>query len=150
MSLWERRGPWILTATSAAIAWAVVFAAPVAAQSDALTAEVEARETAFARTMADRDFEAFLTFISAEAVFFDAAEPLRGHEAIARAWRPFFEGPDAPFSWHPDLVEVLPSGELGLTSGPVRDPAGEVVGRFNSVWRKEADGVWRVVFDRGS
>jgi hypothetical protein len=25
-----------------------------------------------------------------------------------------------------------------------------VVGRFNSIWRREAPGVWRVVFDKGS
>jgi ketosteroid isomerase-like protein len=29
-------------------------------------------------------------------------------------------------------------------------PAGEEVGRFNSTWRKDADGQWRVVFDKGS
>jgi ketosteroid isomerase-like protein len=32
----------------------------------------------------------------------------------------------------------------------VRDPDGKVIGRFNSVWRQEAPGVWRVVFDKGS
>lgn len=112
--------------------------------------EVKAREIAFAKTMADRDLDAFKSFISPEAVFFNGNTPVRGRDAIAEAWAPFFEGPDAPFSWHPDLVEVLQSGVLALSSGPVRDPSGEVVGRFNSVWRKDADGQWRVVFDKGS
>jgi hypothetical protein len=31
----------------------------------------------------------------------------------------------------------------------VKDPSGKVVSRFNSVWRQDAPGVWRVVFDRG-
>ena len=38
-------------------------------------------------------------------------------------------------------------------SGPwrrVRDPDGKVIGRFNSIWRQEAPGRWRVVFDKGS
>jgi ketosteroid isomerase-like protein len=100
--------------------------------------------------MADRDFDAFLMFISPEAVFFNGNEPLEGRETIARAWAPFFEGPSAPFSWSPDVVEVLGSGALALTSGPVRDPSGAEVGRFNSVWRRDGDGVWRVVFDKGS
>ena len=119
-------------------------------QADNAASEVEAREIAFAKTMADRDSEAFLTFISPEAVFFSGNEPLRGHEAISKAWGPFFEGETAPFSWHPDVVEVLESGYLALSSGPVRKPSGETAGRFNSIWRKEEDGQWRVVFDKGS
>ena len=122
--------------------------APVRAQDAA--AEVEAREIAFAKSMADRDLDAFLTFVSVEAIFFSGNEPLRGREAIARAWARFFEGPTPPFSWHPDIVQVLDSGTLALSSGPVRNPAGEEVGRFNSIWRKDADGQWRVVFDKGS
>ncbi|MFC1575072.1 YybH family protein [Gemmatimonadota bacterium] len=119
-------------------------------QVDGPAAEVEAREIAFAKTMADRDLEAFLTFVSPEAIFFAGNEPLRGREAVARAWAPFFDGPAAPFSWHPDVVEVLESGGLALSSGPVRGPSGEEVGRFNSIWRKDPDGQWRVVFDKGS
>jgi ketosteroid isomerase-like protein len=128
---------------------ASALGAGVEAQTDAAR-QVEAREIAFAKTMADRDLDAFLAFVAPEAVFFEGNEPLRGRETIARAWAPFFEGAAAPFSWHPDLVEVLDSGQLALTSGPVRDPAGAVVGRFNSIWRREADGRWLVVFDKGS
>jgi len=116
----------------------------------ALEAAVQAREMAFAQTMADRDFEAFLTYISPEAVFFGGGGALRGRDVVARAWRAFFEGPDAPFSWRPDTVEVLDSGTLALTSGPVLGASGEPAGRFNSIWRLDPDGVWRVVFDRGS
>jgi len=47
------------------------------------------------------------------------------------------------------VVEVLDSGDLALSSGPVVSPAGETVGRFNSVWRKDPDGRWLVVFDKG-
>jgi len=119
-------------------------------QVDGSTEEVEAREIAFAKTMADRDLEAFLSFVSPEAVFFNGNEPLRGRDAIARGWAPFFDGAVAPFSWHPDLIEVLESGRLALSSGPVRDASGEEVGRFNSIWRMDADGQWRVVFDKGS
>jgi len=115
-----------------------------------LASEVEAREIAFAKTMADRDLEAFLTFVSPEAVFFAGNDPLRGRDAIAQGWAPFFEGAAAPFSWHPDVVEVLESGRLALSSGLVRGPSGEEVGRFNSIWRKGEDGQWRVVFDKGS
>ncbi len=111
---------------------------------------VEAREIAFAATMAERDIEAFADFISPEAIFFSGDTPIRGREAIVEAWTRFFEGPAAPFSWRPDLVQVLDSGALALSSGPVYTPDGEMAGRFNTIWRKDPDGVWRVVFDKGS
>ena len=123
---------------------------PSKEQVDNASTEVEAREIAFARTMADRDFDAFLNFISPEAVFFKGNEPLRGHDAIAQAWAPYYEGDSAPFSWHPDVIEVLESGDLAISSGPVHSASGEIVGRFNSIWRKDEDGQWRVVFDKGS
>lgn len=134
------------------LAFLAALAAPsgAVAQGRTLTLEVEAREIAFARTMSDRDFEAFLTFVSPEAVFFDGSDPLRGRDAIASVWRPYFQGPDAPFSWRPDVVQVLDSGTLALTSGPVLLPDGRSAGRFNSIWRRDPDGVWRVIFDRGS
>lgn len=112
-------------------------------------AELRAAEEAFARTMADRDHDAFASFLAAEAVFFGRRGEIRGREAVAAAWRPLYEGPDAPFSWRPDSATVLDSGTLGLTSGPVLAPDGRRIGTFNSVWRREADGRWKVVFDRG-
>jgi ketosteroid isomerase-like protein len=123
---------------------------PTVGQVEGPVSEVEAREIAFAKTMADRDFDAFLSFVSPEAIFFNGNDPLRGRDAIGQGWAPFFEDSVAPFSWHPDVVEVLESGRLALSSGPVRASSGEVVGRFNSIWRKDPDGQWRVVFDKGS
>jgi len=127
-----------------------VFPTAGGAQIEGSAAVVEAREIAFAKTMADRDLDAFSTFISPEAVFFNGNEPLRGREAIVQGWAPLFEAADAPFSWHPDVVEVLDSGSLAISSGPVFGADGEESGRFNSIWRRDADGQWRVVFDKGS
>jgi ketosteroid isomerase-like protein len=110
-------------------------------------------ERAFAAAMARRDAAGFASHVSEEAIFMgsaDAPRVLRGKTAIVEGWNQFFDGPAAPFSWEPDIVEVLDSGNLALTSGPVRDPKGEVIGRYNSIWRLEPDGRWRVLFDRGA
>ena len=112
--------------------------------------EVKAREIAFAKTMEDRDLDAFLSFVSPEAVFFNGNVPIRGHEAITQAWAPLFVDETAPFSWQPDVIEVLESGRLALSSGPILGASGEILGRFNSIWRKDNDGQWRVIFDKGS
>ena len=111
--------------------------------------EVVRTERAFAQTMADRDHAAFSSFLASEAIFFDKDGAIRGSDAVAEAWRPLFEGPNAPFSWEPQIVEVLDSGSLALSSGPIRTPDGRTVGTFNSVWRREPDGTWKVVFDKG-
>lgn len=119
------------------------------ASTATLEQQVAAAERAFARTMADRDHEAFARMLSDEAVFFSGPTPQRGRAAVAAYWKRYYEGANAPFSWEPDTVQVLESGTLALSTGPVRDPAGRIVGRFNSIWRQESPGVWRVVFDRG-
>ncbi len=130
---------------------ACLLPAPVAGQFDGPSSdEVRARETAFAKTMSDRDLDAFASFIAPDAIFFDGNTPLRGRDAIVESWRRFFHGEVAPFSWSPDLVQVLESERLALSSGPVMAASGETTGRFNSIWRKDDAGRWWIVFDKGS
>lgn len=120
-----------------------------AQSSNDLARQVRDAERAFAGSMAARDFEAFSDLVSDEAVFFGRQGAQRGKAAVLAGWKPFFDGPSAPFSWEPETVEVLASGTLGLSSGPVNDPSGKQTGVFNSIWRREAGGRWKVIFDKG-
>jgi ketosteroid isomerase-like protein len=133
----------------AALLLATAFLPAAAMDTAELANQVRAAETAFAKTMADRDWAAFKASLSAEAVFFGARGVLRGRDAVADGWKPYFAGESAPFSWAAEQVEALESGTLGLSSGPVLDPEGKRIGTFQSVWRLEADGCWRIVFDKG-
>ena len=142
--------------TVASVLALVATSGPAAAQRvfgrapnlDSLAQQVRESERAFAATMAARDLRAFGTYVADEALFYGRTV-LRGREAVVAGWARFFEGAAAPFSWEPASVEVLESGTLALSSGPVRDPAGRQIGTFNSIWRREGDGRWRVVFDKG-
>ncbi len=116
---------------------------------DSSQEQVFAAERAFAKSMADRSLTAFSLYVAEEAIFFTGATPFRGKPEVIAGWSRFFEARAAPFSWEPDRVEVVQSGTLALSTGLVRDLSGKAIGRFNSVWRKEAPGVWRVVFDKG-
>ena len=80
--------------------------------NEALRQEVFETERAFAKTMADRDHAAFVSFLAEEAVFFSGETPLRGVAAVGAHWKRFYDGPAAPFSWEPEQVEVLGSGTL--------------------------------------
>jgi len=140
----------------AALTIAVVCAAlsacatPPGGSIDAAKAQVFATERAFAKTMADRDYAAFTSFLAVDAVFFSGPEPRRGKQAVADWWKRFYEKPQAPFSWEPERVEVLDSGTLALSTGPVRDPDGKLIATFTSIWRLDAPGTWRIVFDKGN
>ena len=125
-------------------------ATPPRGDLDEAKAQVFATERAFAKTMADRDYTAFTSFLSEDAVFFSGPEPRRGKQAVADGWKRFYDKPQPPFSWEPEKVEVLDSGTLALSSGPVRDPTGKLIATFTSIWRLEAPGTWRIVFDKGN
>ena len=136
----------MLTAALASAALAL----PASAAPESAKDQVWAAETAFAKTMADRDLAAFGNFVSDEAVFFSGPKALRGKATVVAEWTAFYKDKDAPFSWAPDQVEVLDSGTLALSTGIVLDPTGKPVARFNSIWRLEGPNQWRVVFDKGS
>ena len=129
--------------------WAagVATAAPVFTGVQEQVANVE---RAFAATMKARDHAAFTGFLSEETIFNAGPKALRGKAAVAAEWKKFFAKPEAPFSWEPDEVEVLPSGTLAKTSGPVYAADGKLIARFQSVWRLEAPDTWRIVFDGGT
>lgn len=110
--------------------------------------EVRAAECAFAKSMADRDFEAFARHVADDTVFF-APGVRRGKAAVLEGWKRFYEGAQAPFSWAPDTIEVLADGSIGYSSGLVRDPQGRAHSRYTSVWKQMAPGRWQVVIDKG-
>ncbi|MGF6274533.1 ketosteroid isomerase-like protein [Massilia sp. UYP11] len=114
-----------------------------------LRRQVVEHERAFAATMAARDFEGFGRYLAREAVFMTGSSTQRGKEAVLNAWRRYYDGRQPPFSWEPGQVEVVESGTMAYSTGPVRDAAGRRIGSFNTVWRLEAPGRWAVVFDRG-
>lgn len=134
---------------------ALLIIAAVAASEADLRQQVVCAETGFSRAAEARDGEAFIRFVDPDARFV-ADSVSRGREAIAGAWSVFLS-PDGPgIRWRPAIVEVSADGTLALSRGPYRvvsvDGEGNRVeswGHFNSVWRKDADGDWKVLFDAG-
>ena len=118
--------------------------------------EVRCREISFSLAAEERDAERFTASIDDDARFVGNTVT-RGPAVIAEAWKPFFAADGPRIRWRPQFVEVLEDGTLALTRGPYRvistDADGAAVerwGTFNSVWRRQDDGDWKVVFDAGS
>jgi ketosteroid isomerase-like protein len=75
-----------------------------------------------------------------------------GKKAIAKAILDDFSSGD--LTWHVNAVGVARSGDLGYTSGLYeskwKSAAGAPAtdnGKYLTVWKKEADGTWKVLFD---
>jgi ketosteroid isomerase-like protein len=102
-------------------------------------------EQAFAASFAARDRERFASFLADDAVF-SGRSPLRGKKAVMGAWnKMMLPGTPPPFSWGPSRAFV--NGDIGMTGGPVYDPSGKQVSAFQSVWRRQSDGSWRIILD---
>ncbi len=124
-----------------------LFAAEIDVES--LEQQVRNTEIAFAQTMADRDFVAFKKFVAKDAVFLSGKSPSRGRGQVENLWKVYYQEEKAPFSWRPETVVVLASGNLALSTGPVFDRSGNLTQYFTSTWRQEEPGVWRIIFDKG-
>lgn len=120
-----------------------------------LEESLRATEIAFATSVADKDWDRFASFIADEAIFVGGTV-LRGKRAILEGWEVFFREDAPQLTWAPEVVEIQGDGELGMTRGPYTleqvGPDGTTVsqsGLFNSIWKRQPDGVWQVLFDAG-
>ncbi len=75
-------------------------------------------------------------------------------EAIRSAWKEMLASPGAAISWKTLKVEVAKSGDIAYTTGTyeltMNDANGKPVpdhGKYVEVWKKQADGKWKVVAD---
>ena len=121
-----------------------------------LADDVRCREIGFSQSAEKQDIDAFRSFIDGDARFV-GSEVLRGVDEVVKGWSVFFTPKGPTIKWRPQIVEVLESGTLALSRGPYEttsiDADGNSVetwGTFNSVWRLNDNGEWRVVFDAGS
>jgi ketosteroid isomerase-like protein len=121
-------------------------------------AQIVKADTEFARSVADRNRERFLSLI-AETATFNGGSPneLRGRDAIMKGWEDFFTADGPTLTWAPSKGEVIGAGDVGYTIGRsvlrAKDKDGkptERIGQYVTVWKKQADGSWKVVFDTGS
>ncbi len=154
----HRRRSLTLACALSAVLWATPHPHAQAPSADPAVQQIMKADADFAAAVASRNREQFLSFI-ADTTTFNGGTPgeIHGRDAVMQDWADFFT-PDGPtLSWSPTHGEVIGAGDLGYTVGTSvsrgKNAAGAMTERHGSyltVWRKQRDGTWRVVFDTGS
>jgi ketosteroid isomerase-like protein len=113
-----------------------------------------AAEKAFAATSVEKGVrESFLMFFADDGINFQP-HPTKTREAFLKRPAPAVR-PPVELNWRPIYADVSRAGDLGYTTGPYtfKDLSPEKrpmrLGYYFSVWKKQADGAWKVVVDCG-
>src|SRR5690349_7961583 len=95
--------------------------------------------------------EAFVKYLDDSAVVFEKGKIANGREV----WKDRkTEG--MGLRWYPEFAEVAASGDFGYSTGPSEfrvkkgSEKADHKGYFNSIWRKNSNGEWKVVLDMGT
>ena len=122
---------------------------------EAFRNEIINTERDFEKAARDKGIkEAFYSFADENAVIKRGNDSLiTGKENIKNFYsKPVFR--EAEVTWKPDFTDVSADGTLGYTYGKYiwksKDKNGrrtEFRGVFHTVWKRQADGTWRYVWD---
>jgi ketosteroid isomerase-like protein len=124
-------------------------------QSDSMEVwkqEILETEAAFAQMAGSEGIhKAFVAYAANDAVLMRSNKLIIGKSAIDS----LYKGQDVTgLNWKPNFIEVAASGDLAYTYGPYtytfEDTAGQEkvdTGVFHTVWKRQADGSWRFVWD---
>jgi ketosteroid isomerase-like protein len=118
--------------------------------------EIVATEKAFAEMAAKEGIPvAFESFAANDVVVLRSKKIIIGKEAMTQFYQKSYpsKGKET-LNWKPDFVDVSSSGDLGYTYGKytysTTDSLGqkqEYSGIFHTVWKRQADGNWKFVWD---
>jgi len=126
-----------------------------------VTAQKESLRTQHRRALvqAERDFataaaargtrDAFLEFLADDGILFQPG-PVNGKKFWTER-----QPRKGLLSWEPIFADVSRAGDLGYTTGPWEfrpngpDDKPVAFGQYFTIWKKQADGSWKFVLDRG-
>ena len=126
----------------------------ISVQAQSALQEMVKTEQAFSKMAEETNArDAFLAFIADDGLLF------RPGAVNGKKW--MLEHPTPPtdkkplLAWQPAFAGMSVSGDMGFTTGPwefkadVKDEKPSGYGHFITVWKKQADGMWKFVVDLG-
>jgi ketosteroid isomerase-like protein len=121
-------------------------------------ASLIAADESFATATAEQGLEGWLGAYDSTGIQMEPDVPFTpGLPAIRAAMAPAFADSAWELTWQPTMAFASAAGDLGYTLGNWqsirRDTAGRaqvITGKYVTIWRRQADGSWKVVFDGGN
>ena len=119
-------------------------------------AEIMETEKSFTEMAGEEGIaKAFMAYAAEDAVLMRNNVLVTGKDELVKHFEKQSTGPkDEKLSWKPDFVDVSASGDLAYTYGhftySYTDSTGTTIenkGVFHTVWKRQADGSWRFVWD---
>ena len=110
-----------------------------------------ASERSFAKTSVEKGIrDSFIEYFAPDGINFQP-HPVNTREAFSK--RPSGRAP-VTLNWNPIYSDISQAGDLGFNTGPytlTEDKTQKLIGKgfFFSLWKKQADGTWKVVVDCG-
>ncbi|HZR28395.1 MAG TPA: DUF4440 domain-containing protein [Terriglobales bacterium] len=134
-----------------------LFAANEKANIDAEKKVLIQAEADFEAARAQKGMEGWLSFFSEDTANIIPGKPVTFSKADMREQLTSTWNPNATLKWQPVKVDVSASGDLAYTIGTWQltgksrkgDPI-SMTGKYMTVWKKQADGSWKVVADMGN
>lgn len=118
-------------------------------------AAIRAADSSWATVANPKTVETFAGYFLDDAVLMPPNQPTAsGKEAIHKVMNGLFGMPGFSVKWQLSKVEAAKSGDIGYTYGTfemtMNDTSGTSMtnnGRFMDVWKKQADGSWKVSYE---
>jgi len=112
----------------------------------------------FAEETTERSVDGWLAWFEADGTMVQGTGEVRGHDAIRDMMTPFFADSTIQLLWGPVRAEISEDNDLGYTIGTYRVTRVGVAedepplshGMYLTVWRRQADGAWKVAADIGA
>jgi ketosteroid isomerase-like protein len=136
------------------LAFLVISVGTIPAQSNEEEMEaIQAADAAWMKVYHAKDLDKSLSFLDEQGSMLVSNAPMAtGKDALAKAIARDFAAGD--LTWHGNKVGVARSGDLGYTTGTyewtLKTGSGKTAtdkGKYLTVWKKEADGSWKVLYD---
>ena len=142
---------WIFSAVVIALSFGISVTAQEKTRYDSSPMALVEVEREFARMSAEKGIKAsFTEYLADDSIIFPRGVPINGKQSYIKA-----KESGASLTWYPVFAQVSAAGDLGYSTGPYEyrdNPKAEtadIYGTFLTIWKRQADGSWRVVLDRG-
>jgi ketosteroid isomerase-like protein len=114
-------------------------------------------EGEFMKAAADKGSQGYMSYYAEHSVEVPNGAPLIEGKANIAKGMGFLDDKNNQLIWTPVGADISNSGDLGYTFGTYefhsKDKDGKPsvdYGKYTSIWKKQADGSWKVVLDMGN